>query len=227
MNKISLYTLLILIFLGLSKSFSPSEQKTEHIVNDRVLSFFFSGSPLSIILKDTFQAGFLIKTYYLKLKVVHGFKAPEEIVVRTTEEYWDNLQDKIGMSIFRRKEIDNVESTIPLPPGSLYLGDPSYGRWVYENSGQRIWRFHRPYRKKFPTIFGWGDWRPTYEFYKRIQVSETSNTEFKGLHKEFGTDGSITKKNYSAVEDQTRRTRLKFRKTMASFFWIPPWNKKK
>ncbi|MBT5094359.1 MAG: hypothetical protein HOM21_08965, partial [Halobacteriovoraceae bacterium] len=63
MNRISLYTLLILIFLGLSKSFAPSEHKTPKIDNALVFPNYFLGSPLSSILVDAFQTGFLIKTY--------------------------------------------------------------------------------------------------------------------------------------------------------------------
>ncbi len=68
MNKISLYILLILIFLAMSKSFSPSSQGAPFVVDERVYSNFFQGAPLSVVLVDSFTTGFLIKTYFHKYK---------------------------------------------------------------------------------------------------------------------------------------------------------------
>jgi hypothetical protein len=107
MNKISLYTLLILLFLGLSKSFSPSSQKTQFVVNEQVFASMFQGAPVSLVLLDAFQAGFLIKTHYLKFKFIHGFKQAETVVVRTNPTFWKKHQSNIGMTLFRRSERNN------------------------------------------------------------------------------------------------------------------------
>lgn len=223
MNKLSLYTLLIFIFLGLSKSFAPSEKRTDFLKNERVLSHLFQGSPLSLILVDRFQAGFLINTYYLKIKVVHGFKEPHERVVRTSWQYWQSLEGFIGMSIFRRFERTNIESTVPMPAGIIYIGDPAFGHWDYHNSGKKIWLFHRAYRQ-FPKIFKWGEYTPTYKFYQKYLTYLKNNKPFFGINKEFGTKGSLNKMYTDKVKDYTQKDKTTFIDHAKILFKIPRWN---
>ena len=69
------------------------------------------------------------------------------------------------MSVFRRKDPsqEGIGSTLPLPPGALYVGDLAFGRWVYRDSGEKVWKFHRAYRN-FPQFLGWKDFSPNIEF---------------------------------------------------------------
>ena len=191
LNKISLYVLLVLIFLGLSKSFAPAEKKTVFIANKEYLSIHYSGAPLSVILIDSFQTGFLIKTFYQKYKIFHGFKSPEIVTVRTSKNFWNETKSFQGMSLFRRAEKNNEESYTPMPPGSLYIGDPSFGR--FENkSGEKLWKFHRAY-KHYPEVFFWGDFRPTYAFFKTGFLHQKNDSPYYGLNNEFGENGIVTK----------------------------------
>ncbi|MCR9205172.1 MAG: hypothetical protein NXH75_11370 [Halobacteriovoraceae bacterium] len=224
MNKISLYTLLILLFLGVSKSFSPSAQKTTYIQNDQVLASLSDGAPVSLILIDAFEAGFLIKTYYLRFKLVHGFKTPEYLVVRTNKTYFKENQKNIGMSLFRRYERNKKESTIPLPPGSIYVGDPAFGGWRYANSGERQWHFHKVYRH-FSRQFYWGEYRPNYEFFQKVQTHLKSETAFYGLKNEFGKDGVITKALYENSPYRTKNKELNFLEQLKRYITLPQWNK--
>lgn len=203
MNSFSIYILLILIFLGLSKSFSPSEQRAKFIKNENVFSSHFYGSPISVILEEEYQTGFLIKTYFQKYRVIHGFKAPDSIVVRTTYKFWQKNQKNIGMSLFRRGEKDQSDSTAVLPPGSLYLGDPAYGHWEISDSGIKKWHFHRAYRH-FSSLFRWKKFRPSFNFYQKVELYKETLTPFYGLKNEFGTDGSITKLSYKKVKQETK-----------------------
>lgn len=225
MNRFSLYILLILIFLGLSKSFSPSSQKTDFIDNERVFASYFKGAPLSIILEDTYKAGFLIKTYYFKLKVIHGFKSPEHITVRTSRKFWIDNQKNIGMSLFRRYERNSVESIVPMPPGSLYIGDPSFGHWEYLDSGEKGWKFHRAY-KKFPILFQWHDFIPNYKFFQTMKVYLESEQAFYGVNTEFGTLGSITKLSYQEKNSESQLKKESFKIIYKKLLSTPPWEKK-
>ncbi len=224
MNKILLYTLLILLFLGLSKSFSPSSQKTQLIQSKLELPSLTSGAPVSLILIDAFDAGFLIKTYYLKFKIIHGFKRSETLVVRTNKKFYRANKDNIGMSLFRRYERDNLESMTPLPPGSIYVGDPAFGAWRYHDSGQRRWYFHRAYRH-FSRQFYWDTYRPNYEFYEKLKIHAKNETPFYGLNNEFGTKGSITKSLYenSPYRDDSIKLNIlqSFHRTIA----LPQWER--
>ncbi len=225
MNKISLYTLLLLLFLGLSKSFSPSAQKTTFVQNEQVFPGLFSGAPLSLVLVDAFEAGFFIKTYYLKFKIVHGFKQPEFLVVRTNNKFFKKNQNNIGMSLFRRYERNNTESTTPLPPGSIYVGDPAFGGWKYHNSGERKWHFHRVYRH-FAVQFFWDKYRPNYEFYEKVKIHMKNDTPFYGLNGEFGTKGSITGRLYETSPYRTKESKINFLDHLKEYISIPSWKNK-
>lgn len=190
MGKISLYVLLILFYLALEKSFSPSEYNTPYIINEKSFAHIFPGAPMSVILIDSFQTGFILKTYYQKYKVFHGFSRPEEILVRTNRDFWRKNLNNLGLSLFSRAE-SQQSFTTPLPAGSLYIGKSSYGQWRFDSSGKRSWEFYRAYQH-FPLVFHWGDFRPSYEFYTQLKLHQKNNTAFYGLNNEFGTKGSIT-----------------------------------
>lgn len=225
MNRFSLYVFLILIFLGLSKSFSPSEQRTTYIESEKVFSSYFNGAPLSLILLDSFQNGFLIKTYYQRYKIVHGFKAPDEIIVRTSGKFWEKGLPFRGMSLFRRFENSLKEEVIPMPPGTLYIGNPSYGHWEFNSSGTKFWRFHRAYRQ-FPTLFAWGDFIPSFEFFKQIQIFFINERPFYGINGEFGSKGHITKLNVPRQSELTNQIQGGFLSHIKKYLFIPPWNNK-
>lgn len=228
MNRISLYTLLILLFLGFSKSLSPSAQKTIFVQNERVFSGLFSGSPLSLILIDEFQAGFLIKTYYLKFKIIHDrFNKYEVVVVRTSKDFWEKNKMNVGMSLFRRSERDQNESTIPMPPGTLFIGDKAFGGWKFVNSGKREWRFNK-FHRHFPNLLYWDEFRPDYEFYKELEIHLKNDKPFYGLNNEFGTDGSVTGHlQKDSPFKMKHKSFISFDEFKKYYFGLPDWKEKK
>ncbi len=224
MNKLSLYVLLILLFLGLSKSFSLSSQQTVFVPNINVLPSLKNGAPISLILVDMYDAGFLIKTYYLKFKVIHGFKSAETLVVRTHVKFWEENKNNIGMSLFRRHERDEKESTVPLPPGSIFIGNQAFGSWKYHDSGKKIWQFHKVYRH-FPKSFNWQEFRPSYDFYQSLKVHEENSTAFYGLANEFGTAGTVTEKmSMGSLSKRTKET-ISIYNYFTTYFKLPKWTK--
>lgn len=224
MNKISLYILLIFIFLGISTSFSPSEQGDSDIINEKVLPNFFKGAPLSVILEKSFKTGFLIKTYYHRYKVIHGFKAPEVVYFKTSPEFWKKNLKNMGMSIFRRNEKQYSESVTVMPPGALYIGDLAYGSWMLENSGHKIWFFHRAYRN-FPILFNWKDFKPSYEFYKQMKVHMKSESDYYGNNNQFGTKtSSVNELDTSHNLDTRQNSYTVLKKHLGQLIKLP-WNK--
>lgn len=195
MNKISLYLLLILIYLGLSKSFAPSEQANIYIPHEFALQHQFESSPISIILTDAFKTGFLIHTHFHRYSVVHVFKPPEDIYVRTSERFWNKHLAHIGMSIMRRNDREEEASMTPMPPGFQFLGDPAYGSWQQHESGRMIWQFHNAYRE-FPKLFGWGDFVPDKKFYQMGLRYLENKRPYLGEDNEFGSLGKITQEEY-------------------------------
>lgn len=222
MNKFSLYVLLILLYLGISKSFSPFEKKTIFISNANAYTNIFHGSPLSIILESEFSTGAMIKTYHHRYQVIHAFKAPQKINVRVSRDFYLENSNNIGMSLFRRYE-NGEYSTVPMPPGSIYIGSPAYGTWRTSNSGEKVWRFHRTY-KNFPQIFHWGDFVPTNEFYRKMLILEKSQAPFYGLNGEFGTEGPVTKAYYKHKQNNVRET--SFKDILRKYTKVPAWDLK-
>lgn len=191
MSKITIYILLILIFLGLSRGFSNKEHKLHYIKNERVYANFFYEGPLSVILVASFNKGTFIKTYYHQYKVIYAFKQPDLITVKTSRAFWEKNAKNLGLSLFRVTE-EGDQSEIPMPPGALFLGDLAYGSWKHSDSGEKVWRFHIPYAD-FDKLLGWGNFRPSFEFYKVMNSHLEQNKVFKGLNGEFGTGGKVSK----------------------------------
>ena len=227
MNKISLYILLILLFLALSKSFSPSSQGAPYVVDERVFSNFFKGAPISVILVDSFTTGFLIKTYFHKYKIVYGFNQPEVMIVKTSQDFWEKNKKNIGMSLFRRSERKQIEGTTPLPPGSLYIGDLAYGHWKNTNSGAKSWKFHRAYRH-FPHIFGWGkEFTPSKGFYTQMKIHRDQNKPFYGGNQEFGFEGTVTKQGFGNYKRDEINTKYSFKQVIDKYLFVPNWSNTK
>lgn len=217
MNRLSLFILLVLVYLGLSKSFAPSERSTPYLVNEQVFSSFFQGAPLSVILTDRLQTGFLIKTYFLQLRLVQGFKLPETLLIRTSYSFWEKNKENLGMSLFRRDEKNGASSVIVQPPGAIFLGDPSYGYWELAPSGDREWHFYNAY-KYFPDYLGWGDYRPTEAFTKELRLHLANSESYYGNPKQFGTNGLVTSKVFKARVYKIIDTDVDFQEHLRKFF---------
>ena len=173
MNRFVLYFLLTLLYLSLAKSLSPGEYGVSYINSKEALKSVIPGAPLSAILVDRHATGFIIKTYYHKYRIVYGFQTYDEIVVRTSQSLDTEFEPYLGMSIFRRYKDEAKESFIPLPPGSVFVGDKSFGAWKKNKSGEKVWKFFRTYRQ-IPNYLKWDTFKPTHAIYQTIQEAEKS-----------------------------------------------------
>lgn len=193
MYKFFLYTMLMIIYLGLAKTLSPSEIGVHYLQNERSFSKLVKGNLATVILVDTHATGFLIKTFYQKYRVISGYDNVEELIVRTSKEFARKNMVNIGLSLYRK--IDNTEEFLPLPPGSIYIGNLEFGEWKENKKGHIKWRFNKSF-KNFPRYLGWGNFRPDEEFYTELRSSISLNKPFFGTHNEFGPNGKITRKNF-------------------------------
>ncbi len=217
MNKIAIYVLLILIYLGLAKGFSTNELGISYIKSANALSNIIEGKNLTAILIDTHATGVFIKTYYQKYKIVYGFEPSREIIVRTSRNFALKNKDNIGLSLFRRYERADIENTTPLPPGTLYVGNPAFGRWRYHPSGQKQWQFFKAYQS-LPKELGWGEFRPSKRFYELTQSYIGQNKAFYGERNEFGTQGDITKANFPEYFERQNRPQKGFKDIIIEYF---------
>ena len=111
MNKFITYTILLIAYLGLSKSLSPTEYGVKYINTDEGLAKLIPGAPVSVILIDVHSTGFIIKTYYHKYKIVYGFQSHEEIIIRTSRNYTEKAKPYLGMSVFRRYKKNAIKQS--------------------------------------------------------------------------------------------------------------------
>ena len=193
MYKFFLYSMLIIIYLGLEKALSPSEIGVHYLQNERGFSKLIKGQLSTVILVDTHATGFLIKTYYQKYRVITGYDTVEELIVRTSKEFAKKNLKNIGLSLYRKT--DEKEEFLPVPPGSLYIGNREFGEWKENKKGQIKWSFSRSF-KNFPRYLGWGKFRPDENFYEQLRSSVALNQPFYGLHNEFGPEGKVTRENF-------------------------------
>tara|TARA_Y100001970_G_C14168717_1_gene822831 strand:- start:129 stop:800 length:672 start_codon:yes stop_codon:yes gene_type:complete len=186
MNKISLYILLILVFLGLSKSFSPNHKNIKFLKDNNSFSILEKEAPVSLILIENFTRGTFIKSYLQKYKLIHGFKPKENkvIIFRTTKDFWLKSKENLGMSLFRRDNKLSSGSDVPMPPGTLFIGDLAYGNWQKTQKGDKVWVFRRSY-SHFPDLLGWGNFKPNEKFYLKALENKQKMKAFYGENNEF------------------------------------------
>jgi len=190
MSKISVYILLILIYLGMAKSFYPQEESIESINSNQDLAVLIHESPATAVLIDQFTTGFILPTYFQKYMVVSLYRPSYVLTVRTHRAWWEAQKDYLGMSIFTRINNFTPEVFLPTPPGAAFIDDPTLGEW-YEESKEEHWRFHRPYRELLPELLGWDNFVPNRTFFNMAKLHQEQQKVFYGLNNEFGTKGTI------------------------------------
>jgi hypothetical protein len=215
MYKFFLYTILIILYLGLAKALSPSEHGVQYLQNERGFSKLIKGNPSTVILVDTHATGFLIKTYYQKFRVISGYDSVEELIVRTSKEFAKKNLNHIGLSLYRKS--DEAEEFLPLPPGSLYLGNREFGQWKTNKKGEAHWRFNKVF-KNFPKYLGWGKFRPDIEFYQQMRSSVSLNKPFYGTHNEFGPNGKVTRESFPHFFREERMKKVDMKTLLIEYF---------
>lgn len=215
MYKFFLYTMLIILYLGLAKTLSPSELGVHYLQNEKGFSKLVKAPQATLILVDTHATGFLIKTYYQKYRVITSYDTVEELIVRTSKEFAKKNLDNIGMSLYRKT--DDKEEFLPLPPGSLYIGNREFGEWKLNKKGEMKWRFNKSF-KNFPKYLGWGNFRPTEEFYQQMRSSIALNQPFYGLKNEFGPKGRITQENFPHFFKDERMKKVEMKTLLIEYF---------
>ena len=79
MYKFFLYSMLVILYLGLAKTLSPSELGISYLQNEKSFSKLTDKPHVTFILTDTHVTGFLIKTYYQKYRVITGYEEVEDL----------------------------------------------------------------------------------------------------------------------------------------------------
>ena len=207
--------MLVVLYLGLAKTLSPSELGITYLQNERGFAKLTDKSKVTFILIDTHVTGFLIKTYYQKYRVISDYEEVEDLIVRASKEFTQKNLSNIGLSIYRRK--DGEELFLPMPPGTLYLNDPEFGEWKKNSEGVVEWRFHKSYQN-FPKYLGWGDFRPDEKFYNESQLNQRLGQPYYGPKNEFGPEGTLTKKAFPHFFSEERRKKIDLKTLLIDYF---------
>ncbi len=194
MSKIFFYLVVALAYITIMKFFSHGEYNVEYIKDNHELSRRFNSAPVSVILVNAQSIGLVVKTYFHKYKAVYPNQRPRFLIVRVSSQYFEKQKDYIGLSVLRRKNNHLPFSFVPLPPGALFVGDPSYGRWQGSRKN-RVWYFNR-FQLRLEQQLGIYGYQHTFQFFDEAKRAETQGIPFFGVYREFGTKGDYTKKAY-------------------------------
>ncbi len=150
----------------------------------------------SVILDDMKEEGNFVKDYYHKYKVVTDEKTVNLDWMATSEDDYRRFLPLLGMTVWTKQ--DGKENSTPGPAGYEYVGNPRYGSWQQNSSGGSFWVFYGQYRLLSDLLGGGLLYRNNYNTYASRRSRGVS---YYGPNKEYGTNGSLTKKrkpNYYA-----------------------------
>ncbi len=207
--------MLIILYLGLTKTLSPSELGIQYLQNEKFFSKIIKANQATIILTDAHETGFLMKTHYLKFRVITGYDNVEEVIVRTNREFFRRNQPFIGLSTYRVN--DGTEEFTPIPPGSLHIGNPEFGDWKVAKNGKLIWRFNKPL-KNLPRYLGWGDFTPDMDFFQQLKIKQSLGEAYFGPNNQFGTNGFITKTEFPQFFKEERVKKIQMKTLLLEYF---------
>ncbi len=160
----------------------------------------------SVILEDMTVEGNFFKDYYHKYRVIVESQTTETGWRRVSEKFHKKYEPFLGMTIWSKK--DGKESGTAGPPGYEYVGDSRYGKWQSDSSGRSFWAFYGQYRL-MSDLLGMGG--PIYRNnYGTYQQYRTKGQPYYGPRNEYGTRGSVTKKqkpNFYARRMQRERAK--------------------
>ena len=221
MNKLVMHIFLILVYVGFSKSFSPTETDSIFIKNDKVFTSIFPKKPIAVILVKQFESGIFIKTYSQVYKIYDGGHQVKNKIVRVSKEFYLANQQNLGMAIYQHSDFF-PPIVLPLPPGSMFIDDSTYGEWV-KHEHQHRWVFKRNFQNLIKD-FGLENFSLSKQFFLTMREHIKIKVPFYGLYNEFGTNGTHTA-NWQEVKIPTttdgRTTVWNYVKNRLA----PPWKK--
>jgi len=168
----------------------------------------------TIILQDLRQEGNFFKEYYHQYKLVFSQKsgASKDPVYDTQTSNWYQVpqaefkkyQNNLGMVLFSKTAKSGL-SDAKYPPGYQQVGNPRYGNWRTDSSGNSFWEFYGKFAF-MSHMFGMFN-RPIYRNdWNSYRQSRSRGAPYFGRGGEYGTNGSLTKHtNKSFFDRRVRR----------------------
>ena len=182
----------------------------------RIKASLIDASDYSIILEDMKKEGNFISKYFHKYGIVEGEQSNTTNWLNVSEKFYKTNEGFLGMTLAAKKDGKIISSIAP--PGYQYVDDSRYGRWRNNDRGGSFWEFYGKYAL-FSTLLG-GFHRPIYRNdYNLYSQHRNRNVPYFGMNKEYGTNGSFTKKNrpnfYSRNTQRTKAKSISFKEKVA------------
>jgi hypothetical protein len=218
-NKFIIYILIFLLYLVMSSFINVNEVSTYYIQDEKSLIEILQDDHQSLILTDMKATGFFMKTYFHHYLLVGLQSSAQHIIVRTSPTFYVKNKQNLGMSLLRKYKLHNkvqIETTVH-PPTAYFIGNTRLGQWVsYSNNTQ--WIFYRPYKYLVNALNIQGFILSQDHFFS-LQKAKELGENFYGLQNEFGTNGSITQKNYiQFFENNKFNQKISFKELFKDLF---------
>ncbi len=202
MNIFLYYFITVLLYLGIGQVQRVDLYAFRPINDIQSLAGYINNHPASVVLADISMEGFFFKTYSFDLLVFRPSFRVGRFKIKVSKRMAENYSAYVGISIANTQITDQIRIIYtPLPPGALFIGNASLGRWEI-NNGVQYWKFF-PQFSHLPEEFGWGNFIPNYEFYIGVMENMNRKKPFYGAKQEFGRGLKITEeflKKYTVSE---------------------------
>ena len=186
---------LTLLFSACSSSSTPLDQLKSQLAD---------APEYSIQLDDMREEGTFFSSYFHKYQVIQGEHSWTTDWLQVPESFYRANENFLGMTL--ASKTPDGENNVPHPPGYGYVGNPRYGEWRTNSSGQSFWAFYGQYAL-MRDLFGLGRrsiFRNDYDSYQR---SRSQRQPYYGrTGKEYGTRGTVTQQKKPSFF-QRRRAR--------------------
>ncbi|MDY0362454.1 MAG: hypothetical protein RBR08_13455 [Desulforegulaceae bacterium] len=180
---------------------------------DRLKSSLKDVPTYSILLEDMKEDGFISPSYYHKYRVVTPDDAYVTPWLKVSEKYFRLNSGFLGMSLVDKKD-GKIEAN-PSPPGYQYVGDPQYGQWRTDSSGNSFWEFYGKYALFSHLMGGW--YRPVYRNdYDNYRSYSGRNMVYYGKNNTYGTSGSLSRQNNPSFFERRKAREAGFKQKFQS-----------
>lgn len=195
---------LSLIFSGCGGMSSPVEKLQKELAGEK---------EYAIILNDMREEGNFVSSYFHQYRIDKGETKEVRPFVEVTEPYYKKNEPFLGMAL-AAKTPDGEVTTTPFPNGYQYVGNPEYGQWRQNDSGGSMWEFYGKYML-ISQVMNWAGLGLSRNHYSDYTNSRAGGRPYFGGNKQYGTNGSITKKQkpnfYARKATQKARSQSRFK----------------
>lgn len=143
--------------------------------------------------------------YFHKYQIVKNGVVQNTDWIEVNEKTFDSLEEFQGMDV-ESKPFGAFASeilTVPAPMGMAYVGNPAYGTWKQDTSGNRFWEFYGRYALMRDLMGGhtyshseWENWRSEYRGKK----------PYLGKDDRYGTGGTFTQSHPTLSQTHYAKT---------------------